>query len=191
MALAYLTVAGLYDYDPELFADVDFPGAGVDKDVIIDQIVYDCGELPLVYTKPDFMRRQLRRWSEVNRLTWQRIYLALTEEYNPLHNYDRHEEWEESGEAESQHCQRPPHTMSTPPPLSVFGGRMQGKRGYRRRGAGGREEDDGAARGARRLPERDFSLHKISVEKSGQIPVRRGAMAGRVGARKMDGFDVL
>ena len=72
------------------------------------------------------------------------------------------------------HCQRPPHTMSTPPPLSVFGGRMQGKRGYRRRGAGGREEDDGAARGARRLPERDFSLHKISVEKFGQICLREG-----------------
>ena len=91
MALAYLTIAGLYDYDPEIFADVDFPGENVDKDVVIDQIVYDCGELPLVYTKPDFMRRQLRRWSEVNRLTWQRIYLALTEEYNPLHNYDRTE----------------------------------------------------------------------------------------------------
>jgi len=102
MAIAYLTIAGLYEYDPELFADVDFPGEDVDKDVVIDQIVYDCGELPLVYTKPDFMRKQLRRWSEVNRLTWQRIYLALTEEYNPLHNYDRHEEWEESGEAESQ-----------------------------------------------------------------------------------------
>lgn len=102
MAQAYLTIAGLYDYDPEIFADVDFPGEDVDKDVVIDQIIYDNGELPLVYTKPDFMRKQLRRWSEVNRLTWQRIYLALNEEYNPIHNYDRNEEWEESGEAASQ-----------------------------------------------------------------------------------------
>ena len=94
MAQAYLTIAGLYDYDPEIFADVDFPGEDVDKDVVIDQIIYDNGELPLVYTKPDFMRKQLRRWSEVNRLTWQRIYLALNEEYNPIHNYDRNEEWE-------------------------------------------------------------------------------------------------
>lgn len=97
MAMAYLTIAGLYDYDPEIFADVEFPGEDVDKDTIIDTIIYDCGELPLVYTKPDFMRKQLKRWAEINRLTWQRIYLALTEEYNPLHNYDRHEEWDDDG----------------------------------------------------------------------------------------------
>jgi hypothetical protein len=98
MAESWLSIQGLYQYDPTIFDDVSFPGT-MPKQLIIDKIVMDNAELPLVYTRPDFMRTMLRTWALVQQNTFRRIWEALTEDYNPLHNYDRHEEWDDSGDA--------------------------------------------------------------------------------------------
>ena len=98
MAKAWLSIRGLYDYDATIFDDVNFPGA-LDKSVIVDKILADNAELGLVYTDPYRIRELLRIWSKTHENAFQRIYTALTEEYNPIHNYDRNEEWEDKGEA--------------------------------------------------------------------------------------------
>lgn len=101
MAKAWLSINGLYNYDPHIFDDVRFPGIenAEDKQLAIDKILLDCAELPLIYTDPVMMRRALVLWSANHYQAWERILTALTEEYNPIHNYDRNETWTDTGES--------------------------------------------------------------------------------------------
>ena len=89
-----LSVMGLYNYSDNLFDLLTLP-AGANKNDIVNSIILECAELETVY--PDFglMRDAIGLWSRTRLHEWERIYLTLTEDYNPLHNYDRHEEWDE------------------------------------------------------------------------------------------------
>lgn len=96
MGNARLSILGLTEYDPSIWDDVSFPGT-IDKQTIIDKIVIDNAELGLVYTKPETVKLMLRVWSRTSQDAWQRIWRALTEDYNPIHNYDRYEDWKDTG----------------------------------------------------------------------------------------------
>lgn len=89
-----MSVMGLYNYNNELFDLLKLPD-GVYKNDIVYSILLECAELETVY--PDFglMRNAIGLWSTTRLHEWERIYRTLTEDYNPLHNYDRHEEWDE------------------------------------------------------------------------------------------------
>ena len=88
----------LYSYDVFLtdeggiFRDCVFPD-GIDKDTVITTILLEAGELEPLYKDPEFMRMAIANWSQKWYQTFERWHLALTEKYNPLHNYDRYEEW--------------------------------------------------------------------------------------------------
>lgn len=73
--------------------------AGVNKADVVSNIIHNCAELGLVYTNGDYMQDMIGVWSRKNLTNWERVYQALNEEYNPLHNYDRHEEWTDTSEA--------------------------------------------------------------------------------------------
>ena len=64
---------------------------GLSKDDIIDTIKLECGELPLIYTEPKLMQNMIGLWSRNRMPSWERMYRALTADYNPIHNYDREE----------------------------------------------------------------------------------------------------
>lgn len=68
---------------------------GLDKDTIINDIVYRAGDFPLLYINPDYTRFSLGAFSAKWLDTWQKWYDALSEEYDPLENYNRHEEYED------------------------------------------------------------------------------------------------
>lgn len=89
---AFLSILGLYNYDDSIFADFNVP-QGMDKDVAIKKILFECAELGLVYTEPDTVKSLIKNWTETHMDNWNRMYEAFTEEYNPIHNYDKHEEW--------------------------------------------------------------------------------------------------
>ena len=95
-----LSVLGLYNYDPTIFDGFQVP-EGVDRQRAIDTIITDLAELSLVFTDPDTMRQLIPLWSGAQLDNWSRMYRALTEEYNPLHNYDRYEDWEDNATAEA------------------------------------------------------------------------------------------
>ena len=112
MSNARMSILGLYNYDPSIFDDVNWPGTidpllpdedqvagAIDKQTIIDKILMDNAELSVVYANPYTMKEMLRVWSAINQQTWKRIWDALTAEYNPIHNYDRNEEWTDDGSA--------------------------------------------------------------------------------------------
>lgn len=92
-----LTLIGLYNYDKSLFDDVTLP-AGYDKETFINSLLLEHGEKCVLYTDFDFMKFSLgvvsRKWQH----EFERIYRALNEDYNPLHNYDRHEEYTDKTE---------------------------------------------------------------------------------------------
>ena len=95
-----LSVMGLYNYDPTIFDGFQLP-VGVDRKIAVGTIITDLAELSLVYTDPDTMRQLIHIWSAAQVENWTRMHRALTEEYNPLHNYDRYEDWEDNATAKA------------------------------------------------------------------------------------------
>lgn len=91
-----LSILGLYNYRPDIFDDFALP-EDLDSDQAIDTILMECAELGLTYGDPDIMKQMIGTWSANKLPAWSRILDALVEEYNPLHNYDRHETWSGGG----------------------------------------------------------------------------------------------
>lgn len=96
MAIAKITLIGMMDYLAELhedlFKNLHLP-AGVDKDTLVGSIVMTGGEFPVIWANPDFVQRMIGIWSNKMQPTFDRWQETLTEEYDPLHNYNRHEEY--------------------------------------------------------------------------------------------------
>lgn len=70
--------------------------AGVNKKTLIDTLVVDLAELEILYTDPDFLQAAITAWSKRELPTWERVAKAAAAEYDPIENYDRHEEWNDS-----------------------------------------------------------------------------------------------
>lgn len=96
MATAKLTLIGIYNYDPDIFADVFLP-ADIDRDLVINQILMKCGEFEVLYPDPDFLRDAITNWFSIWYRTFYKWVEALKIEYDPLNNYDRHESWKDEG----------------------------------------------------------------------------------------------
>lgn len=75
---------------------------GVDRQDVIDTILTECAELGLVYTEPSLVARLIGLWSRRNLENWKRIHQALTEAYNPIHNFDRYETWTDDSEGSTK-----------------------------------------------------------------------------------------
>lgn len=100
MAIAKLTLLGLYQYmndqnDP-LFKNLSVP-AEMDKDKLIEAILYKGAEFGVLYPDPYFMQALIKVWSDRYHHTMERWARALAIEYDPLENYDRREEWLDTG----------------------------------------------------------------------------------------------
>ena len=92
---ASLSILGLYQRDPTLFDELELPG-DMNKDVLIDSILYEAASLEAFYPDPNFMKFMIGRWSFMNQSIWQKLYDTTVLEYNPIYNYDRTEEWTEN-----------------------------------------------------------------------------------------------
>ena len=90
-----VSVLGMYTYKPTLFDGVKLPD-GMDKDVLVSQLTAQLAELELLYNDPDIMQQLITAWAAASLPNWEKLWQAMTDDYNPLHNYDRTEEWEEN-----------------------------------------------------------------------------------------------
>ena len=100
MSIAKITLIGMYQYmndqnDP-LFKNLAVP-ANMDKDKLIDAILYRGAEFGVLYADPYFMQSMIKIWSDRYYRTLDRWVTALSLEYNPIENYDRMEEWSDAG----------------------------------------------------------------------------------------------
>lgn len=82
-----------YDYYLEdgLFSNMNLPD-GIDADIVKSQILLECGEMQPLYTNPEFMQQMIGWWSAKWYQTFEKWITALNIQYDPLHNYDRHED---------------------------------------------------------------------------------------------------
>ena len=97
---ARLSILALYNWDNDIFEWLNLPD-GVNKEVVVNTILTECAELECMYPNPDTVKAMIKYWSMTKLNSWSRMYRALTENYNPLHNYDRYEQWEEAAENEA------------------------------------------------------------------------------------------
>lgn len=93
MATAKLTLIGLYNWDNHLFDDLTLP-AGIDKDTLVDNILIRSGDFESLYCDADFVKAAIGVWSRKWSRTFEKWVKALSLTYDPISNYDRHEEWE-------------------------------------------------------------------------------------------------
>lgn len=94
-----LTLIGLYNHDPDLFKHLTLPEA-YDRQTFLDVLLLDQGEKRVAYPEPEFFGYAVGVWSRKWAASLERIAAAMTAEYNPLHNYDRYEEWEDHEKGE-------------------------------------------------------------------------------------------
>lgn len=90
-----INLVGFYNYDGTLF-DHMRAIEGVDKKKLIDAILLTYGEMPVLYSNPYFMKNMIGVWWDKWEESFKRIYEAISAEYNPIHNYDRFEEYSDT-----------------------------------------------------------------------------------------------
>lgn len=94
-----MTLNGLYDYgqlrNDDLFEDMILPDH-LDKEVVLNSILIECGELPVMWADYPFLKNQIRVWFKRKKPIFDKMVELLEMEFNPLYNYDRFEEYEDS-----------------------------------------------------------------------------------------------
>lgn len=92
------TLLSYHEYlDDGLFSEMVMP-EGIDTDLLVNVILKECGEMQPVWTNPIFMRKMIGLWSQQYERTFDKWLVAYNAEYNPIHNYDRHEELDETAQ---------------------------------------------------------------------------------------------
>ena len=86
-----ISVRGMYEFNSALFDKFQVPEQ-IDKQDVIDSIILECAELPVIYTNWDVLQGAIGLLSKRRLHSWERMAVALFEDYNPLHNFDRYEE---------------------------------------------------------------------------------------------------
>lgn len=98
--MAKITLFSIYEYCEahgiNLFESFAALNPDIDKDVLIKKIIIRGGEFGVVYADPSFMKEAIEVWVSEWSHTIDRWLKIQNEEYNPLHNYDRHEEYTDS-----------------------------------------------------------------------------------------------
>lgn len=97
MGLYRVTIAGLYEWNDTLFDKMEFPESA-DRQNFIDSLLLSYGDCDPLYPDWDFMHNNaIPAWSRKWKRSIDKVYKVLNlTEYEPLENYDRHEEWTDS-----------------------------------------------------------------------------------------------
>ena len=98
--VATLSLLGLYSFRGDILDDFKLPD-GIDRDDFIEMLLFDTAELELLTPDPDIIKQLLGRWSNVRVNAWSKMLDTETVEYNPIHNYDRQEDWVDDGTGSS------------------------------------------------------------------------------------------
>lgn len=74
--------------NPTDYPDLYVAGFQLDRQVLVDNILMECGELNVIYPQPDFFKYAVGQWSKKELPVWQALYDTLFYKYNPLWNKD-------------------------------------------------------------------------------------------------------
>lgn len=102
MSKAKLTLIGLSSYakahNSDIFELLTLPD-GIDKETLTDNIILRSAEFEVIYSDPEYMRLAIGVWAKKSYRTFEKWVKALSIDYNPLENYDRIEDWTDTGES--------------------------------------------------------------------------------------------
>lgn len=76
----------------DLFQGLTLP-EGLAKNTLTNNILLQGGEFEVLYSDPFFLQNAISVWADREADTFKRWVDALSIEYAPLENYDRHEDW--------------------------------------------------------------------------------------------------
>lgn len=91
---SYLTIFGMAAANPHLFDGLDVP-EGIDKQTVVDNILLEGMDLEVLYADPVFLQSAISVWAAKQLPVWEHLYETTQYEYDPIENYDRHEEYVE------------------------------------------------------------------------------------------------
>ena len=115
-----VTLATMYNFDASLFDGLEFPSNISVQDFVVS-LLMQCGEMPVLYSSPPLLKSLIHVWSNVSQYTWKHLASTLTAEYNPIENYDRMEEWEDSSTNTSRYTNSAKNTSSGSTKEQVYG----------------------------------------------------------------------
>lgn len=94
MSMSKITLIGFQDYmnanNDDLFSKMTLP-EGISKDVLVENIMLKGGEFEVLFANPYYMQNAISTWCHKWQWSFERWVRLISEEYNPLHNYDRTE----------------------------------------------------------------------------------------------------
>ena len=86
-----MTLYGMYQYDSTLFDGVTLP-EGMDKTLMINQIIRQSGDLFPYYQAPPQVKTAITEWFTRRKDNFAKLWQGFTADYNPIENYDRQED---------------------------------------------------------------------------------------------------
>ena len=81
-------------YQPTILKELDLP-EGMSEETMGDYIYMYAGENETRYSDPDILERLVHTWFTSRKTDFQYMWEALHAEYNPIENYDRHDDFTE------------------------------------------------------------------------------------------------
>lgn len=101
MRRAWLSIAGLFNYRPDIFDNLNLPKISeihgdmfiddivpLDKDALINMLLFELGELGLVYINADMLKTMIGIWSDTEHDIWLELWKSKLYKYNPIWNKD-------------------------------------------------------------------------------------------------------
>ena len=95
---ATMSLLTLYQYNGHLFDWFRLP-KGVNKETLVNNLLAETAEFEILYPDPEFLANMISVWSEKELPVWEKLEETLHYEYDPISNYDRHEESTNTGES--------------------------------------------------------------------------------------------
>ena len=92
-----LSLLGLYRWDPTILDDLHIP-AGINRSSLESELLLQCAEVEVIYPDPVTLKMAINLWSVSMLPIWEKMYATTVLKYDPISNYDRHEEWTDSRE---------------------------------------------------------------------------------------------
>lgn len=92
-----ISIVSLYNWDNTIFdgirnylpssvtdPDISLTPEPLDFDTLIGNIMFSCGELSIIYNRPETLKLYLELWARKNKLVWQKLFDTLYYNYDPL-----------------------------------------------------------------------------------------------------------
>lgn len=102
MGIAIVSIAGINSafeniHGVDIFDGIILP-PDIDKETLIDRIMFRCMEFSIMHTDPEFFHFQVLNFFKIHYRTFDKWMKALNIKYEPLENYDRIEDYSGSGD---------------------------------------------------------------------------------------------